>query len=66
MHDPKYLRDQARRSRALMKTAMEPEVIEQHQVWVVELAEAANEVERRSTRGDGGWRRTRSPRACGQ
>ena len=27
-----------------MKTAIEPEVIEQHQMWVVELAEAANPI----------------------
>lgn len=29
MHDPRFFREQARRCRALAKTAVEPEVIEQ-------------------------------------
>src|ERR1700747_2846828 len=47
MHDPNSLREQARRCRALSKTAVEPEVIEQLRVWAVELAtegEADDEV----------------------
>jgi hypothetical protein len=45
MHDPKSLREQARRCRALSKTAVEPEVIEQLRVWAVELAEEAEQAE---------------------
>ena len=45
MHDPSSLREQARRCRALAKTAVEPEVIEQFRVWAVELAEEADQVE---------------------
>jgi hypothetical protein len=45
MHDPKSLRDQARKCRALSKTAVEPEVIEQLRVWSVELAEEAEKAE---------------------
>jgi hypothetical protein len=33
-----------------MKTAIEPEVIEQLRVWVVELADEADEMERRTAR----------------
>ena len=43
MHDPISLREQARRCRTLAKTAVEPEVIEQLQVWAVELAEEAEQ-----------------------
>ena len=49
MRHPKSLREQASQCRALMKTATEPEVIEQLRVWVVELAEEAD-VERRAAR----------------
>lgn len=49
MHDPNSLRDQARRCRALSKTAVEPEVIEQLKVWSVELAEEADQAERRAS-----------------
>ena len=49
MHDPNSLRDQARRCRALSKTAAEPEVIEQLKVWSVELAEEADQAERRAS-----------------
>jgi hypothetical protein len=45
MHDPKSLREQARKCRALSKTAVEPEVIEQLRVWSVELAEEAEKAE---------------------
>jgi hypothetical protein len=48
MDNPKMLRGQARRCRALMKTVMEPEVIEQLRLWAVELAEEADDVERAS------------------
>jgi len=47
MHDPNSLREQARRCRALSKTAVEPEVIEQLRVWAVDLAEEADKAERR-------------------
>jgi hypothetical protein len=46
MHDPKILRGQARRCRALMKTAIEPQVTVQLRLWAVELAEEADDVER--------------------
>ena len=46
MHDPNSLREQARRCRALSKTAVEPEVIEQVRVWAVDLAEEAEQAER--------------------
>jgi hypothetical protein len=48
MHDPRSLREQARRCRALAKTAVEPEVIEQLRVWAVELAEEADKAEWRA------------------
>ena len=41
MNDPKHLHDQARKCRALLRTAREPGVIEQLRVWSVELAEEA-------------------------
>ena len=46
MHDPNSLREQARRCRALSKTAVEPEVIEQLRVWAVDFAEEADQAER--------------------
>ena len=46
MHDPNFLREQARRCRVLSKTAVEPEVIEQLRVWAVDLAEEADQAER--------------------
>jgi hypothetical protein len=39
MNNPMILRGQARRCRALVKTAMEREVVEQLRLWAVELAE---------------------------
>ena len=45
MHDPHSLREQARKCRALSKTAIEPEVIEQLQVWAVELADEAEQMD---------------------
>jgi hypothetical protein len=52
MHDPKSLREQARKCRALSKTAVEPEVIEQLRVWSVELAEEAEQTEWRVAEGE--------------
>jgi hypothetical protein len=52
MHDPSSLREQARRCRALAKTAVEPEVIEQLRVWAVELVEDADELEWRAAQDD--------------
>jgi hypothetical protein len=52
MHDPNSLREQARRCRALSKTAMEPEVIEQLRVWAVELAEEADQAEWQAAEGE--------------
>jgi hypothetical protein len=48
MHDPNSLREQARRCRALSKTAVEPEIIEQLRVWAVELAQEAEQADRRA------------------
>ena len=48
MHDPRSLREQARRCRVLSKTAVEPEVREQLRVWSVELAEEADQAQRRT------------------
>ena len=47
LRDAHYFREQARGCRALSKTAIEPEVIEQFRVWSVELADEADETERR-------------------
>jgi hypothetical protein len=53
MHDPNSLREQARRCRALSKTAVEPEVIEQLRVWAVDLAEEADQAERTKSNANG-------------
>jgi hypothetical protein len=45
VQDPSSLRKQARKCRALSKTAIEPDVIEQLRVWSVELAEEADQAE---------------------
>jgi hypothetical protein len=45
MQDAHLLRQQARRCRTLLKTAVEPEVIEQLRVWSVELADQADTIE---------------------
>ena len=45
MHDPHSLREQARKCRALSKTAIEPELIEQLRVWAAELAEEAEQLD---------------------
>jgi hypothetical protein len=52
MHDPNSLREQARRCRALSKTAVEPEVSEQLRVWAVELAEEADQADWRAFEGE--------------
>jgi hypothetical protein len=52
MHDPNSLREQVRRCRALSKTAVEPEVIEQLKVWSVELAEEADQADWRAFEGE--------------
>jgi hypothetical protein len=52
MHDPRSLREQARRCRVLSKTAVEPETIKQLRVWAVELAEDADQAERRAAEAE--------------
>jgi hypothetical protein len=47
MRLPDYFRQLARRCLGLSKTAAEPEVIEQMQVWAVDLADEADQAERR-------------------
>jgi hypothetical protein len=70
MSDPKHLREQARKCRALMKTAIELEVIEQLRVWAVELAGEADEAERRTANRETvafglGWRMSDNARGDG-
>jgi hypothetical protein len=48
MHDANYFRGRARRCRALSKTAMEPEAIEQLRVWAADFTEEADDAERRA------------------
>lgn len=48
MKDANYLREQAKRCRALSKAATDPDLIEQLGVWSIELADAADEAERRA------------------
>jgi hypothetical protein len=50
MSIPKYLRKLAQRCFRLSKTAVVPDVIEQMQVWTVELADEADKAERRDRR----------------
>lgn len=52
MNDPTSLREQARKCRALSKTAVEPEVVEQLRVWSVELAEEADQAEWQAFEGE--------------
>lgn len=49
MSVPQYFRELARRCLGLSKTALEPEVVEQMQVWAVELADEADQAERRES-----------------
>ena len=62
MRDPNILREQARRCRALSKTAIEPDVIEQLRVWSVELIDEADSVERSAGRKAGSARHSRVSR----
>jgi hypothetical protein len=48
MKDANYLREQAKKCRALSKSTSDPDLIEQLGVWSVELADEADEVERRA------------------
>ena len=48
MKDASYLLKLARRCRNLEKTGIEPEIIEQLRIWATELAEIAEDMERRS------------------
>jgi hypothetical protein len=48
MRDPQEARDLARECRERVKTAIEPDVIDQLRLWAVELAEEADDIERRS------------------
>lgn len=50
MHDPQELRDLARKSRMMARTAIEPSIIKQLLLWSVELTDAADDVERRLER----------------
>ena len=47
MRLPDYFRQLARRCLGLTKTAVEPEIIEQMQVWAVDLADEADQAEHR-------------------
>src|SRR5215469_13362247 len=49
MRDARYLREQARRCRDLLKTAIEPGLIEQLRLWSVEFADEADEIVRRAS-----------------
>src|SRR5215472_17178083 len=49
MRDARYLREQARRCRDLLRTAVEPGLIEQLRLWSVELADEADEIVRRAS-----------------
>ena len=53
MADPNHLREQARKCRALAKTAIDHELIEQLRIWVVELADEADTVERHAAESEG-------------
>jgi hypothetical protein len=48
MHDPQELHDLARKSRIIVSAAIKPSIIKQLWLWSVELADAADDVERRS------------------
>jgi len=61
MRLPDYFRQLARRCLGLSKTAVEPEVIEQMQVWAVDLADEADQAERRDRQT-----RTAPPRRRGR
>ena len=48
---PEYFRKLARRCLGLSRPAVDPEIIEQMQVWAVDLADEADRAERRHARG---------------
>lgn len=48
MYDPITLRKQAQKCCALLKTASEPNVVEQLRMWSVELAGEADALDRRA------------------
>jgi hypothetical protein len=48
MHDPQDLRGLARKCRIMTKPSLQPSVNEQLWLWVAELADYADEVERSS------------------
>jgi len=50
MRDAEYFRKQARRCRALAKTAIQPEEIKLFRMWAVDLAAEADEAERRDAK----------------
>jgi len=52
VRDANYLREQAKRCRALAKTAVEPDIIEQLRLWSVELADEADAVERQGAESE--------------
>ena len=47
MRDARYFREQGSRCRDLLRTAIEPGLIEQLRLWSVELADEADEIVRR-------------------
>ena len=47
MRVPDYFRQLARRCLRLSKTVVEPELVEQMRVWAVDLADEADQEERR-------------------
>jgi hypothetical protein len=61
MDNPQKLRDLARRCRVMAATAIKPSVINQLWLWAVELADAADHIERRRQRipshKTGSWKR---------
>jgi hypothetical protein len=63
MPNPNYLRKLARRCFGLSKTAVEPEVIEQMRVWTVDLADEADQAERRECRTQMARRKRAADRA---
>jgi hypothetical protein len=48
MHDPSTLRKQAQKCRSLIRTATEPNLLEQLHMWSLELAGEARALERRA------------------
>jgi hypothetical protein len=51
MRDPHEVRDLARECRERAKTSIEPDVIDQLRLWAVELADEADDIERRGESG---------------